>query len=393
MMDDVVIVAACRTAIGRHGGALKGLSALELTIPVMQELMKRGGIDGGIIDDVIWGCNYQKTYKENNLARIAAVKSGLPISVPGITVHRNCTSSMSAVQLAYYQIKCGDADVIMAGGTDSMSNASYTVEKMRWGSRLGHAEIRDSMWDSLTSLGVGPAMGMTAENLAERYEITREKQDEFSLLSHQRAIEAIDQGKFREEILPLQVKEKKGTFVFDTDEHPRRDTTLEALSQLKPAFKEGGTVTAGNSSGINDGASGMIIMSAERAQEMGVSPIARIVSTATAGVDPAIMGIGPVPSTKKALEKASLNLGDIELIEINEAFAAQYLACEKILGLNRNTTNVNGSGIALGHPVGCTGTRIMTTLLYEMKRRGLSKGLATLCAGTGMGTAIVVELS
>ena len=393
MMNDVVIVAACRTAIGRHGGALKSMSALDLTIPVMQELMKRAEIQGEIIDDVIWGCNYQKTYKENNLARVAAIKSGLPVSVPGVTVHRNCTSSMSAVQMGSYQIKCGEAEVLMVGGADSMSNASYTVEKMRWGSRLGHAEIRDSMWDSLHSLGIGPPMGMTAENLAEKYGISRKAQDEFAFLSHQRAIRAIDAGKFKEEILPLEVKEKKSVTLFERDEHPRRDTTLEGLAELKPAFKEGGTVTAGNSSGINDGASGMIIMAATKARELGIPVMAKILSMATTGVAPEFMGIGPVSSSKKALDKAGLTIGDLVLIEINEAFAAQYLACEKAMGLNREMTNVNGSGIALGHPVGCTGTRIMTTLLYEMKRRDAKKGLATLCAGGGMGTAIVVERS
>ncbi|MBW1706936.1 MAG: thiolase family protein [Deltaproteobacteria bacterium] len=390
-MNDVVIVAACRTAIGRHGGALRSLSALKLTIPVMQELIKRAGIEPEIIEDVIWGCNYQKTYNENNLARVAAVKSGLPHSVPGITVHRNCTSSMSAVQMAYYQIKCGEADAIMAGGTDSMSNASFTVDEMRWGSRLGHAEMRDSLWDSLTSLGIGPAMGITAENLAEKYSVTRQEQDEFSLLSNQRAIKAIDDGIFKEEILPVEVRKKKKVTQFDTDEHPRRDTTLEGLAGLRPAFKEGGSVTAGNASGINDGAAGMIIMSARKAEELAAPIMARIVSTATSGVDPDIMGIGPVYSSRKALEKAGLSLDDIELIEINEAFAAQYLACEKAMGLNREITNVNGSGIALGHPVGCTGVRIMTTLLYEMKRRDAKNGLATLCAGGGMGTAVVLQ--
>jgi acetyl-CoA C-acetyltransferase len=391
MVNDVVIVAACRTAIGRHGGALRSLSAAELTIPVMQELIKRAGMDPEVLEDVIWGCNYQKTHNENNLARVAAVKSGLPHSVPGITVHRNCTSSMSAVQMAYYQIKCGEADAIMAGGTDSMSNASYTVEKMRWGSRLGHAEMRDSMWDSLTSLGIGPAMGITAENLAEQYAITRQEQDELALLSNQRAIRAIDEGIFKEEIVPVEVRDKKKITLFDTDEHPRRDTTLESLATLRPVFKEGGTVTAGNASGINDGAAGMIIMSAHKAEELGIPVMARIVSTATSGVDPDIMGIGPVSSSKKALEKAGLSLDDIELIELNEAFAAQYLACEKAMGLNREITNVNGGGIALGHPVGCTGVRIMTTLLYEMKRRETKNGMATLCAGGGMGTAIVIK--
>jgi acetyl-CoA C-acetyltransferase len=390
-MNEVVVVAACRTAIGKHGGALKGLSALDITIPVMQSLLMRSGIEASQLDDVIWGCNYQKTYNENNLARVAAVKAGLPVSVPGVTLHRNCTSSMSAVQMGYYQIKCGEAEAIMAGGTDSMSNASYTVEKLRWGSRLGHVDMRDSMWDSLTSLGVGPAMGITAENLAEKYGISRQEQDELALMSNQRAVRAIDEGLFKKEIIPLEIRERKKTTTFDTDEHPRRDTTIEGLSSLKPAFKNEGTVTAGNASGINDGASGIIIMSANKAEELGISALARIVSTATSGVDPDIMGIGPVSATEKALQKAGLSLKDMELVELNEAFAAQYLACEKVMGLDREITNVNGSGIALGHPVGCTGTRIMTTLIHEMIRRGTVNGLATLCAGGGMGTAIVLE--
>ncbi len=391
-MNDVVIVAACRTAIGSLGGSLKTFEAVDITIPVMQNLVKRAGIDAKLIEDVIWGCNYQKTYLENNLGRVAAIKAGLPTSVPGITLHRNCTSSMSAAQMGYYQIKCGDAEVIMVGGTDSMSNASYTVEKMRWGTRLGHTEVRDSMWDSLNNTGIGPAMGITAENVAAMFDISREEQDELAFISHKRAIKAIDEGKFKEEIIPLEVKEKKKPVrIFDTDERPRRDISMEELAKMKPAYKDGGTVTAANASGINDGSSGLILMSANKAKELGVPIMARIVSTATAGVNPEIMGIGPVPSSQMALKKAGLTRDNIELIEVNEAFAAQYLACEKGLGLNRAITNVNGSGISLGHPVGCTGTRIITTLLYEMKRQKLRYGLATLCAGGGMGTAIIIE--
>ena len=308
-MNEVVIVAAGRTAIGKHGGALKSMSALDLTIPVMQDLVRRAGISAEVIEDVIWGCNYQKTYKENNLARVAAVKAGFPVTVPGITIHRNCTSSMSSVQMAYYQIKCGEADVIMAGGTDSMSNAPYVVEKMRWGSRIGHSEVRDSMWDSLTNLGVGPAMGITAENLAEQYEISREAQDQLAFTSHSRAIKAIDEGRFKDEIIPLEVKEKKQVKIFETDEHPRRDVTLESLAKLKPSFKEGGTVTAGNASGINDGSSGIILMSRSKAEELGIPVMARVLATATTGVQPEIMGIGPVSSSYKALEKRRLDLG------------------------------------------------------------------------------------
>ncbi|MFH2126777.1 MAG: thiolase family protein [Pseudomonadota bacterium] len=391
MSQEVVIVGACRTAIGRHGGALRSMSALELSIPVMQEVLRRAGVDPALIEDVIWGCNYQKTFRENNLARVAAVKAGLPVSVPGITVHRNCTSSMSSIQLGYYQIKAGEAQVIMAGGADSMSNASYTIDKLRWGSRLGHAQVRDSMWDSLTELGVGPAMGITAENLAQRYAISREEQDQLALLSQQRAARAIREGRFADEILPLEVKQKKRTVLFEVDEHPRPDTTLESLAGLPPAFKNDGTVTAGNASGINDGAAGMLLMSREMAEDLGAPIMARILGTATSGVEPEVMGIGPVEATRRALDKAGLTLADMELIELNEAFAAQYLACEKEMGLNREITNVNGSGISLGHPVGCTGARITTTLLHEMAKRGLRRGLAALCAGGGMGTALVVE--
>lgn len=390
-MRSVVIVSACRTPIGALGGAFRSLGALDLTIPVMQALIKRSGLDAALLDDVIWGCNYQKTYKENNLARVAAVKAGLPVTVPGITVHRNCTSSMSSVQLGFYQIMAGEADFIMAGGTEVMSNAPHIVEGARWGKKLGNFEIRDSMWDSLTNLGVGPAMGITAENLAERYGITREEQDELALLSQQRACRAIDEGKFQAEIIPIQVKGKKKTVLVEQDEYPKRDASLEGLSSLRASFKEGGTVTAGNASGMNDASSGVILASEEKARELGLPILARVLSTATAGVEPDIMGIGPVGAVAKALGKAGLTLQDMERVEINEAFAAQYLACEKELKLNRNITNVNGSGISLGHPVGATGTRIITSLVYELLREKKRYGLASACAGGGMGTAVVLE--
>ena len=390
-MRHVVIVAACRTAIGALGGAFRSKSALDLTIPVMQALVQRSGLDPALLDDVIWGCNYQKTYKENNLARVAAVKAGLPQSVPGITVHRNCTSSVSSVQMGYYQIMAGEADFIMAGGTESMSNASHTVEGARWGKKFGNLELRDSMWDSLTNLGIGPAMGITAENLAQRYSITRQEQDELALLSQQRACAAIAERKFKEEIIPIEVKNHKETVVVDIDEYPKADTTLEKLSRLKPSFLEGGTVTAGNASGMNDASSGVILAEESRARELGLPILGRILSTATVGVDPDIMGIGPVDATRKALEKAGLTLADISRIELNEAFAAQYLACEKALGLDRSITNVNGSGISLGHPVGATGTRLITTLLYELRRCGGRYGLVSICAGGGMGVALVVD--
>ena len=390
-MRSVVITAACRTPIGAFGGAFKNLGALDLTIPVMQELIKRSRLDAGRIDDVIWGCNYQKTYRENNLARVAAVKAGLPVTVPGITVHRNCTSSVSSVQLGFYQILAGEADFILAGGTEVMSNAPHTVEGVRWEKKLGNFEIRDSMWDSLTNLGIGPAMGITAENLAERYQISRKEQDELALLSQQRACRAVDEGKFKEETVPIEVKSRKKTVLVERDEYPRKDASLEALSKLSASFKEDGTVTAGNASGMNDASSGVILASEEKARELGLPILARIISTATVGVEPDIMGIGPVDAVNKALKKAGLSLEDMERVEINEAFAAQYLACEKALNLNREITNVNGSGISLGHPVGATGTRIITSMIYELLRERKRYGLVAICAGGGMGTAMVLE--
>lgn len=392
-MPNVVITAGCRTPIGTIGGQFKTITSLDLSIPVMQELVKRSKIDPVIIEDVIWGCNYQRTYKENNLARVALVKAGLPETVPGITVHRNCTSSMSSIQFGYYQIKAGEADCIMAGGADSMSTAPHMVFGARYGKKFGHLEMRDSMWDSLTNLGIGPAMGITAENVAERYGVSREDMDRYSLRSQQRAVAAVDGGKFRDEIVPVTVKGRKGTeTVVDTDEYPRRDASLEKLAKLKPTFLEGGTVTAGNSSGMNDAASGVILMEEEKAKALGAPVMARILSVAATGVDPDIMGIGPISASKKALAKAGLDIKDIDLFEINEAFASQCIACQRELGIDPKKLNVNGSGISLGHPVGATGSRIVITMMYEMKRRGARYGLATLCAGGGMGTAVVIEM-
>lgn len=390
-MQNVVIVAACRTPIGTMGGQFKNITSLDLSIPVMQNLVKRAQIDPAVIDDVIWGCNYQRTYKENNLARVASVKAGLPNSVPGITIHRNCTSSMSSIQLGFYQIKAGEGDCIMAGGADSMSTAPHMVFNARYGQKFGHMELRDSMWDSLTNLGIGPAMGLTAENVADKYGVTKQQMDIYSLQSQRRAVAAIDGGKFKDEIIPIVIKGKKGDTAYDTDEYPRRDTTLEALEKLKPTFKEGGKVTAGNSSGMNDAAAGVLLMSEEKARAIGIPILARVISVATTGVDPDIMGIGPISATNKALEKADMTVGDIDLFEINEAFAAQCLACQNELGIPNDKLNVNGGGISLGHPVGATGSRIVITLLYELKRRQQKYGVATLCAGGGMGTAVVIE--
>lgn len=390
-MRNVVIVAGCRTPIGTIGGQFKTMTALDLSIPVMQNLVERAQIDPAIIDDVIWGCNYQRTYKENNLARVALVKAGLPVTVPGITIHRNCTSSMSAIQMGFYQIRAEEADCIMAGGADSMSTAPHMVFNARYGQKYGHMEMRDSMWDSLTNLGIGPAMGITAENVADMYDITREQMDAYSLRSQQRAVAAIDGGKFDDEIIPVTVSSRKGDTVYTTDEYPKRNATLEGLAKLRPAFKEGGKVTAGNASGMNDASSGVILMEEELAKKLGCKILARIVSVATTGVDPEVMGIGPISSTEKALAKAGLTVDDIDLFEINEAFSSQCLACQKALGVPDDKLNVNGGGISLGHPVGATGSRIVITLMYEMIRRGNRYGVATLCAGGGMGTTVVIE--
>ena len=391
-MEDVVIVAATRTAIGNYGGVFKELSAPELTVPVMQELIRRSGIDPAIIDDVIWGCCYQRTKDETNLARVAALQAGIPVEVPGITVHRTCTSSMASMVMGAQAIKCGDAEVILAGGTESMSNVPYTVDEVRWGSRMGHIELRDAMWDGLTQLGTGVGMGLTAENVAKKYGVTREEQDEIAVQSQHRAIAAIKAGRFKDEIVPVSIPQRKGDpKIIDQDEYPKDNVTLESLAKLRPAFLKDGTVTAGNASGINDGSAGVMIMSKSTAEKLGIKPLARLVSYAVAGVEPDYMGIGPVPASRKALERAGLSLGDIDLYEVNEAFAAQYLAVERELGLDRKFTNVNGSGIALGHPVGSSGIRLVVTLLHELQKRNLKTGLATLCSGGGMGMTVIIE--
>lgn len=389
-MSNAVIVAGCRTAIGTINGQYKDLTSLDLSIPVMQALVQRSGIDAAILNDVIWGCNYQRTYLENNLARVALVKAGLPDTVPGITVHRNCTSSMASIQMAYYQIKAGEGVCFMAGGADSMTNAPHMVFGVRGGKKYGNLELRDSMWDSLTNLGIGPAMGITAENVADQYCVTREEMDRYALFSQERAARAIGEGRFREEIIPVTVKTRKGEQIIDTDEYPR-ETSLEKLASLKASFRENGRVTAGNASGMNDAASGVVLMEEEAARKSGCPILCRIVSVGTTGVDPALMGIGPISASRVALEKAGLTIADMDLVEINEAFAAQTLACQRELGIDPEKLNVNGGGISLGHPVGATGSRIVVTLMYELARRGGRYGLATLCAGGGMGASVIIE--
>jgi acetyl-CoA C-acetyltransferase len=389
-MEQIVIVAAGRTPIGTFGGALKDVSARKLAETVIRGVIAKSSVDPSLIDEVILGNCIQRT-DEANIARVAALDAGLGNRVTGFTVQRQCASGMQAIVSGAAQILLGDCEVVIAGGVESMSNAPYVLKNARWGKRLTHGEMTDAMWELLTDPHFGILMGETAERLAERYSISRAEQDEIALRSQQNAVRAIDSGLFREEIIPVAVTKRGAVTMVETDEHPRRDVTLEGLSKLKPSFRENGTVTAGNSSGLNDGASAVVLMKESRARELGIAPLGRIVSYAWAGVEPDLMGYGPVPAVKKALAKAGLTLADIDLIEVNEAFAAQYLAVEKLLELPREITNVNGSGISLGHPVGSTGCRIVVTLLHEMKRRQVKRGLATLCVGGGMGMAMVVE--
>jgi acetyl-CoA C-acetyltransferase len=391
-MKDVVAVSAVRTAVGTFGGTLKDYPAPDLMAAVIKEALKRANVPGELVGDVVVGQCMQRM-DEVVTGRLAGLKAGLPISVPGVTIHRNCASGMQAVIYAAQQIMLGDLDVVVAGGVEVMSRTPYMLHSARWGARLQHGVMSDGIWEGLTDSWTGLIMGLTAENLAEKYNISRQEQDEVALRSHNNAEAATKDGSFKEEILPVEIPQKKGApLVFDKDEHFRPGMTMEQLARLKPTFKKDGTVTAGNASGINDGASAMVLMSADKAKELGIAPIAKLRGYGVAGVEPELMGYGPVPATKQALARTGLKLEDIELIEANEAFAAQYLACEKLLGLNRDITNVHGSGIALGHPVGSTGCRIIVTLLHEMRRRKNRLGLATLCVGGGMGATSIWEM-
>jgi acetyl-CoA C-acetyltransferase len=392
---EIVILSGCRTPIGGFGQSIRDIKAFQLGALVMEEAMKRAGVTGDMLDDVIFGDCIQ-TSEEANTARTAALKAGIPVEVPATTIQRQCASGMQAAIFASQQIIAGDSEIVLAGGCESMSNAPYILKKARWGYRLQHGEFTDAMWELLHSgshlLGEPFIMGQTAENLAEKYNISREDQDEVAFQSHQKALAAIDGGKFKDEIIPVPIPQRKGEpKMFTTDEHPRRDVSLESLASLRPVFKKTGTVTAGNSSGLNDGAAAMIITSMERANKLGKKPLARIAGNAIAGCEPHLMGYGPVPAVQKLLKKTGKKLDDIGLIECNEAFAAQYLACERGLGLDRSIVNVNGSGIALGHPVGCTGARITISLINEMKKRNVQWGIATLCVGGGMGGALLIE--
>ncbi|SDI37208.1 thiolase family protein [Propionivibrio dicarboxylicus] len=395
-MQDVVIVSAVRTAIGKMGGSLKGVQPEDLATLVIDEAVKRAGIDPARVDEVIFGQAKQST-DAPNLARVAALRANIPLEVPAYTVMRQCGSGLQAVNNGAEAIMCGRADVIVAGGTESMSNAPYYLRNARYGYDAGNGLLIDSNTESqprsqpIETYG-NLTMGMTAENLAERYGISREEQDRFALTSQERAAAAIRDGRFVDEIVPVLLPQRKGDPLrFEVDEFPRL-SSLEQLAKLAPVFKKGGSVTAGNSSGRNDGAACLIVMSAAEAQRQGLSPIAVLRAHASAGVSPEVMGIGPAPALRKALKIAGLGVGDLGLIELNEAFAAQSLAVMKELDLVPQIVNVNGGAIALGHPLGCSGARILTTLLHEMKRRRVKYGAATLCIAGGQGIASVVEL-
>ncbi|WP_158973931.1 acetyl-CoA C-acetyltransferase [Pseudomonas sp. BAV 4579] len=391
-MQDVVIVAATRTAVGSFQGSLANVPAVELGATVIRALLEQTGVAPAAVDEVILG-QVLTAGAGQNPARQAAVKAGLPHEVPALTLNKVCGSGLKAVQLAVQAIRCGDAEIVIAGGMENMSLAPYVLPKVRTGLRLGHAELVDSMlsdglWDAFNDYH----MGQTAENLVQKYQLSREAQDAFAARSQQRAAAAVESGRFREEITPVAIPQRKGEpLLFATDEGIRADTTAEGLARLRPAFAKDGSVTAGNASSLNDGAAAVLVMSAARAAAVGLTPLAHVAAYASAGVDPAIMGIGPVSATRKTLEKAGWRLADLDLIEANEAFAAQALAVGQELGWDDDKVNVNGGAIALGHPIGASGCRVLVTLLHELRRRDGRRGLATLCIGGGQGVALAVE--
>lgn len=391
-MREVVIVSAVRTAIGSFGGSLKDIPAVDLGALVIKEAVNRAGIKPEMVNEVIMG-NVLQAGLGQNTARQAMIKAGLPVEVSAMTINKVCGSGLRAVSLAAQLIKAGDADVVIAGGMENMSRAPYVMDSARWGQRMGNGTIVDVMVnDGLTDAFNHYHMGITAENIAERWNLTREEQDAFAANSQAKAEKAIAEGRFKEEIVPVVIPQRKGDpIVFDTDEYAKPGTTADKLAKLRPAFKKDGTVTAGNASGINDGAAAFVVMSAEKAAELGLKPMAKILSYGSRGLDPAIMGYGPVASTVAALEAAKLTVEDLDLIEANEAFAAQSLAVAKDLNFDMSKVNVNGGAIALGHPIGASGARVLVTLLHEMEKRDAKRGLATLCIGGGLGTALVVE--
>lgn len=391
-MSNVYLVNGARTAFTTFGGSFANTEAVTLGIATAKEAMKRSKISPEEIDHVIYGNVIATSDNAAYLARHIALHSGVPKEVPAIILNRLCGSGLQAIVSATQSILTGEGDIVLAGGAENMSQSPYSNFSVRFnGLKMGNFQFTDMLQATLFDKYTGTGMGVTAENLAEKYNISREEQDEFALLSHKRAAAARDKGIFKEEIVPVTVKQRKEEIIIEVDEHIKENTTIEALGKLKPAFKKDGTVTAGNASGINDGAASVIVASEKAVQEKGLSPMARIVSWGIQGVDPSIMGIGPVPAIKQALQRANLTLDDMDLIEINEAFAAQYLAVEKELGLNREITNVNGGAIALGHPVGASGARIALSCAYELKRRGGKYGLVSLCIGGGQGIAMIIE--
>ena len=392
-MKEVYLVSMARTAVGSFGGALKSTPAVELGSIVIKEALKRGNVDAADVNEVFFG-NVLQAGLGQNPARQASLKAGLPIETPCTTLNKVCGSGLHYVSLAYRTILAGEAECVVAGGMESMSMAPYAINSARWGARMNNTTmtdvmVNDGLWDAFNNYH----MGITAENVAEKYGITREMQDELAARSQQRAVAARDSGRFDDEIVDVVIPQRKGDpIVFNKDEHPRAGTTVETLAKLKPAFKrDGGTVTAGNASGINDGAAAIVVASGEFVKAHGLKPMAKIIATGSVGVDPAYMGTGPIPSVRQALKKAGLELKDIDLFELNEAFAAQAAAVNKELGLTPENVNVNGGAIALGHPIGASGARILVTLCYEMQKRGSKYGVAALCIGGGMGEALVVE--
>jgi acetyl-CoA C-acetyltransferase len=389
--QEAVIVSAVRTAIGTYGGGLADVPAIKLGEICIREAMERASIGTDEVGEVIMG-NVLQAGLGQNPARQAALHAGLRETIPAMTINKVCGSGLKAVMLATQAILLGDADIIVAGGMESMSGAPYLVEKARFGYRMGNGQLVDEMQrDGLIDAFSGIHMGITAENICTRFNVSRQEMDQFALESQRRALQAIETGRFREEIVPVEVPTRKGSTIFNADQQPRSDTTAEALAKLRSAFKPDGGVTAGNSSGLNDGAAALVVMSRRQAERRGLQPLATVRSYASAGVEPDIMGIGPVPATRLALEKAALKIEDIDLIEANEAFAAQAVAVGKKLGIDRTRLNVNGGAIALGHPIGASGARILVTLLYEMQRRQALHGLATLCIGGGQGVAMIVK--
>ena len=391
-MRDVVIVAAVRTAIGSFGGSFKNVSAVELGRTVVEEVIRKSNITPEMVDELIFG-NVLQAGLGQNVARQVAVASKIPVEVPSYTVNKVCGSGLKTVALAANAIMVGESDIIIAGGCENMSQSPYIMPSARWGARMGNTQLIDTMvYDGLTDVFNQIHMGITAENIVDKYGFTREQLDRFSVDSQNKAVEAISSGRFKDEIVPVVIPQRKGDpIVVDTDEYPKPNSTMEGLAKLRPAFKKDGVVTAANSSGINDGAAALCLMSKEKAEELGLTPLVTITSYASAGVDPLIMGTGPIPATEKALKKAGLTVHDLDLIEANEAFAAQALSVIKELDLDVEKVNVNGGAIALGHPIGASGARILVTLLHEMKKRDSKYGLATLCIGGGMGEALIVN--